>query len=277
MKHPVLTKVLTFFIAAQFLNVQIQTAYGTEAVTHANPETVQALKQMEAKVQSRIENLSERAQLKYAYRLYKVDVKLRNRTFHKTDEEIQQRIEALDQGKVTQQSEAPSAEDQELAQELNANQAFSDLAGAHQIKVSFNRSQVKKEKLLENADPLLIDLGSEINDDGSFTKASFQTFQNKVFELNKVDSRAPASMNVIVKILLSLLIVAAGLAILYVVLVVYVLSMIFGGTLTTGGAALLILLSLGAVAGMIFGLRAVITAQINEDKFPLIPSTPLLS
>jgi len=264
MKFSMLTRAFTFFIAAQFLNVQIQTAYGTEAVTQANPEVAQALKQMEAKIQSKIEGRSERAQLKYAYRLYKIDVKLRNRTFNKTDEEIQQRIEALDQGKVTAQTETLNDEDQELAQTLNSDEVLNDLAGAQHVKISFNKSQVKKEQLLKNSDPLLLDLGSEVNDNGTFSKASFNTFQNKVFEMGKsLDSRAPASMNVIVKIILSLLIVAAGLAILYFVLVVYALTVAFGGTISSGGAMLLIFLTVGSVVGMIFGLKAVLSAQ-NE-------------
>ena len=264
MKNSVLFKVFTFFIAAQFLNVQIQTAYGTEAITHANPELIHALKEMEAKVQTRIENMSERAQLHYAYRLYKIDVKLRNKTFHKSDADIQQRIEDLNSNKIPKQEESTSTEDQELSQELSSEQAFHDLAGAQKIKISLNRTQIKKEQLLQNTDPVLLDLGSVQNENGTFSKASFQTFQGKVFELNKtLESRAPSSINIIVKVILSLLIVAAGLSILFFVYAVFALATAFASGITPLGYTVLILLTVGSISGMYFGLKALFSSKAN--------------
>ena len=154
-----------------------------------------------------------------------------------------------------------SDEDQELAQTLNSDQAFQDLSGAQNIKVSISTSQVKKEQLLKNTDPVLLDLGSVQNADGTFSRASFESFQGKVFELGAAQTRAPSSMNIIVKVILSLLLVAAGLAILVFVLAVFALAMGFAGSITPMGWIVLSLLTVGSLAGMFFGLKAIINAE----------------
>src|ERR1700751_4858441 len=76
-----------FFLIAQFLNVQIQTSFATEAVVTNSLEAQQAISKAKEHIASKLERKGENAVLHIAYRLYKMDVKLANKAIQREQNE----------------------------------------------------------------------------------------------------------------------------------------------------------------------------------------------
>lgn len=258
MRHSRFARFLALFIAAQFLNVQIQTAFATEAVTSADPAAAQVLKRLEEKVTAKFGEWSEQKQLKLAYRLYQRDVKMRNRMFRKSDEEVQKRVQALNDGTPYESAEPVTAEDRSLRAEVESDELLPEVTQAA-ARTPLKRADIRRERILKNTDPLLLSLGATALADGSLQKADFQTFQAKVFELGAQELRAPA-MSIVLKVILALLVVTVGL---YALLFIVVVAAFAGGwgTLTVGGAVLLTLLAAGVVIGMFYALKGIFSAD----------------
>lgn len=247
-----LTKSFVFFLIAQFLNVQIQSSFATEAVTSHNPYVQQMMKKLEDRITLKMGEKSEYALNRIAYRLYKMDLKLRNKAVKKEAGEA----DLLSKEDHETMSLFQDGASPELAQEFN----------------KLDRKQVKKEKILADTDSLLIALGSELQLDGSLSKATFNEFKEKVSQLEASQLRAPASVGkIILKVILSLLIAASGLALFYFSVVIIALS-VWGGTILAANAQILIiLLAAGLLTGVIFGITAVWTSALRANQHsPLI-------
>ena len=257
------TRAFSWFVMLQFLNVQLQTAFATEAMQSValeqSPEVRVALDLMRARLAALLENRSERVQMKIAYNLYKLDVRARNRTFRNSDEEVQARFEKMDQGLIDEQALGQvEPELQSLVDEATQKTAHAPSSDA------LSRKEIRREKILQNSDPVLISLGSELGASGKLTRASFKTFQDRVYALkNANDSRAPASViGVILKILLCLLVLAVGLGIVLVTGVVIALSMLGTGAGISMWYFWGILAAVGI--GEFFGIRAIIRADVGR-------------
>jgi len=232
------TRLFSLFLAAQFLNVQIQSAYGTEAVTASSPEVQQLMQQVEEQVSAKLEGKSERQINRLAYKLYKLTVKARNKAVRNEAESIEM-----------------DADDQEVASTFNNGSAQVSTEDLKQAQ-----KQIKKEQAIEQADVLLTALGSEKNDDGSLSKVSFSDFKSNVSKLKANDLRAPASPGrIILKVIYCLLILLAGIAVFYVIGMAIVILAWIGSILWNIAAILVLIFLVGCVIGVIFGIRAVVT------------------
>jgi len=238
------TRLLSLFIAAQFMNVQIQAAYGTEAITQSNPEVQRLMQQVEEQITSKLEGKSDRQINRLAYKLYKLTVKARNKAVRNDAETMEM-----------------DSDDQEVANTFNN--------GAAQIspeELKQAQKQIKKEQAIEQADALLAALGSESQEDGSMTKVSFNEFKDHVSKLKANDLRAPASPGkIILKVIYCLLILLAGIALFYVLAMAIVLLAWIGSILWNVAAILILLFVVGCVIGVVFGIRAVVSASNDTN------------
>lgn len=251
-KYSIQTRLFSLFLAAQFLNVQIQAAYGTEAITASSPEVQQFLQQVEQQVTSKLEGKSERKINRLAYQLYKLTLKARNKA-------VRNELNSLEM----------DSDDLEVASTFENGSASVSAEDLNQAKKQINQKQV-----IDQADVLLKALGSEALEDGSLSKASFYEFKQNVSQLNPGELRAPASPGrIILKVIFSLLILLAGIAVFYVVGIFLVL-LAWVGTIAFNIAGILVLLfAIGCIIGVILGIRAVVTKAkslpLNPEGLPL--------
>ena len=241
-KYPVKTRLFVLFLAAQFLNVQIQSAYGTEATIASNPEAQAVMEQLEANVMQKLADKSERQLNRIAYNLYKLNLKLRNKAA-KNDNEAYE----LD------------AEDQE------AILPFAD----KEQPVSVNESALKeakenadREKIIEQSDILLTAFGSKVASDGSLSKVSFKEFKENASKMKANNFRSPAGIGrIIVKIILVLLVLALGYIVLLGVYAI-ILVLALAGLLIAHLGNLLAFFSLALiVGGVVYLIKIIVKNQ----------------
>ncbi len=250
---------LTFLIV-QFLNVQIQSAFATEGVSQFQAAEAGApVALLQAKLSERLQGMGERAQMRLAYRLFKINIKLRNRVAGMSEETFQERMN----GAVVPESEQTS-EDQEIAtgmSELDGVDVLSDgLSSAGEARFGkVEAPQVSKAEVLRGADTLLISLGAKSLDSNRLEKVSYADFKES---LNRDVG------TVILKIILSLLVLMMGLAVITVAFA-YLLAYAFAGVLVSGAWFYFVLF--GTLIGVFFGIRAIIKASIDprNGRVPL--------
>lgn len=231
------TRFFALFLAAQFLNVQIQTSFATEAVTENSPQVLKLINQLRDQITLKSEGKTPRALMKIAYKLYQLDIKLHNRAIRKN---------------IDQLNDLPLS-----AEELDPIKEFSSENNEFEND-SFQKPEVSethREKILLNSSQTLTSLGSVQNANGELNKISFQEFQKNIEE-NIVEMRGPASAGkVILQVILSLLIVAAGLGIFYYSAAI--IGLMIWGNPAIPGALIISLLAAGLLTGMFFAVRAV--------------------
>jgi len=234
------TRLFAFFLAAQFLNVQIQSAYGTEAVMAFSPEQQQLLQHIEGRIQAKLGDRSERQLTRFAYRLYKLNVKLRNHV------------------QISSVAETSSVQFDSEEQETIA--VFKDDRATNDSDIDLNaaKQQADPTQILNQADTLLSALGSDLRADGRLSKASFQEFKNHVSQLKTKDFRAPASAgNILLKIILSLLVLAGAMAVLLGIFILLAVFIFAGGIIINFGVILLLLGIAGIIVGMVFAIKKI--------------------
>ncbi len=251
------SRFLAAFVLFQFLNVQVQTAFATEAMQDIaraqSPEIQSAVQRIQNRLATLLESKTERMQLRIAFAVYKLDVRARNRTFLKSDEEIQAQVEQTD-ATLQEQDEISEPALQTLIDESKQKEVVAP------VGVDLSKRMLKRERILQNSDPVLIALGSNVKSDGRLTRASFKTFQDRVYGLkDSNDSRAPASVGgVILKVLLSLILLAVGVGIIILTVLVIALSAFDSGP---GISIWYLYAVIGAVGiGEFFGIRGIIRA-----------------
>jgi hypothetical protein len=261
-----------FFILAQFLNVQIQSAFATAAITAADPGVAQALNDLSQKVEAHYGSKSEERQLAIAYKFYGLANRLRNKVFHQSADEVQTQIQQLDQNQITpaMANVTASDEESEITQALNSDGGLSDLAPNRENASSLDHSQANRENLLKNSDPLLLDLGSSLNEDGTFAKIDFETFKANVFQIDQKQNhlRSPASMNNALKVILATLIIAIGLVSVVYILAITAVAIAFGSITLLAGIVIGLLTS-GIIIGVIFAVKAISNAKNESTLSPL--------
>jgi hypothetical protein len=237
-KYSLQTRLFSLFLAAQFLNVQIQAAYGTEAMTASSPEVQLLLQQVEQQVTSRLEGKSERQINRLAYQLYKLTLKARNKAVRNELNSLEMDSDDLEVASTFENGTAPVSSE-ELSQA---------------------KKQINQKQVIDQADTLLKALGSETQEDGSLSKASFSEFKEKTSQLNANELRAPASPGrIILKVIFCLLVLLAGIAVFYVIGIFLVL-LAWVGTIAMNVAGILVLIfAIGCIIGVILGIKAVVT------------------
>jgi hypothetical protein len=245
------TRLFAFFLAAQFLNVQIQSAYGTEAVMAYSPEQQQMLEQIENQVLHQLEDRSEKQLNRVAYRLYKLNVKLRNQLAKTSDEAIQ--LDADDQATIETFSMKS-----ERSQTETPTQALKEA-----------RNQANRDAILAQQDDLLMALGSKAMEDGKLSKVSFQEFKENVSQLKTKSMRAPASAGrIIIKVILSLLVLAGAGAVLLGLWLLAIVFIFAGGFIITVGTVVLMLTIAAIITGMVFAIKAIFSIKLPRSKDP---------
>jgi hypothetical protein len=248
------TRLFTLFLAAQFLNVQIQSAYGTEAVISYSPEQQQLLRQIESRVLAKLGDRSEKKLQRVAYRLYKLNVKLRNQlasseqpeqTEINLDQEDRKTIEVFSDDRQTPNTAANNA------------QVLNDLNEA--------RKHANSNQILSQADSLLTALGSNIETDGRLSKASYSSFQDQLKQLKTNELRSPASAgNIILKVILSLLVLAGAMAALGGILLLMAVFIFAGGIIINFGVIVVLLGIAAIIVGMVFAIKKIFS--INPPR-----------
>jgi hypothetical protein len=245
---------LTFLIV-QFLNVQIQSAFATEGVSQFHAAEAGApIALLEAKLGERLQGMGERAQMRLAYRLFKINIKLRNRAAALSEEAFQERMN----GALVPESEQ-TPEDQEIANEMSEVDGVDVLSGdinaleSSQARKQF-QSQISKSEVIRGADTLLISLGAKAEDSGRLEKISYREFKES---LNRDVG------TVILKIILSLIVLMMGLAIITVAFA-FLFAYALAGVLVSG--AWFYILLFGTLIGVFFGIRAIIKASLDPKS-----------
>jgi len=242
------------FLMAQFLNVQIQTAYATEGVSQFHAAEAGApMALLEAKLGERLQGMGERAQMRLAYRLFKINIKLRNRAAALSEEAFQERMS----GALVPESEQ-TPEDQEIANEMSeldgVDVLSSDMSTMESSPAGKQfQSQISKSEVIRGADTFLISLGAKAEDSGRLGKISYREFKES---LNRDVG------TVILKIILSLIVLMMGLAIITVAFA-YLLAYALAGVLVSG--AWFYILLFGTLIGVFFGIRAIIRASVETN------------
>jgi hypothetical protein len=255
MKKPI----FTFLILAQFLNVQIQSAFGSQGLQQAlAPEMNARLSMIENRIANRLENMSEKAQLRLAYRLYKLDVNLRNKAHSLNDEQLNRAAngEAL-------VHESLSKSDEEIVNEAKDLPVLEDV-GTEPLPEPA-KQPVSGEDVKKQADPLLMKLGSGADENGVLSRASFEQFKERIFGLQERSLREPAGFGrFLVKVILSLLIIMMALSIITAMLS-YIIGYALVGLFFGGGW--LFLLMVGAVVSIMYSVRIII--RVGSTGMPL--------
>jgi|GEM_PF-6166169 len=257
--------IFTFFVLAQFLNVQIQSAFASRGLQHAlAPEVSSRLEQIESRIANRLENLGERAQLRLAYKLYKLDVRLRNKAHTLGDDQINRSIQS---GGVAEGPalESLSKADEEIVSEAKDLDVISDLGNEPLPK--FENQSVSGSDVKKQVDPLLVALGSESDEAGFLTRASFDTFKERIFGLQERSLREPAGFGrFLVKVMLSLLIIMMALSLITAMLS-YIIGYALIGLFFGGGW--MFLLMMGVVVTLMYSVRIYIRVGANLTPQPL--------
>ncbi len=241
-KRPSLaTRFFALFLAAQFLNVQIQSSFATEAITESSPEVLNLIAELRNKITLKSEGKSSTAMMKIAYKLYKLDIKLHNKAVLTN---------------IDQKNDLPiSAEDLEPIKEYSSENYNIENQQIQNPEVN----ESHKQKVLANSTKTLIALGSTQNSNGELSKVTYQEFKKNIEE-NIVELRGPASAGkVILQVILSLLIVAAGLTFFY--FSAAIIGLMIWGNPAIPGALIISLLAAGLLTGMFFAVRAVWTSH----------------
>lgn len=248
----------TFFVLAQFLNVQIQSAYGAEGLQKALAPQVQSrLSLIEGRITNRLAELGEKAQLKLAYRLYKIDVKLRNKSHTLSDDQIQQAVNGQ-----TLLQESLSKADEELVNEAKDLEVIADIGD--EPMPEFEKQKVSGDEARRQADPLLIALGSELDEHGFLSRASFEQFKERIFNLQEKSLREPAGFGrFLVKVVLSLLIIMLALS-LITAMITYIIGYALVGLFFSG--LWLYLLLFGAVFTILYSVRIIIRVGSSGQR-----------
>lgn len=238
------TRLFAFFLAAQFLNVQIQSAYGTEAVMAYSPEQQQLLQHLEGRIFAKLGDRSERQLNRVAYRLYKLNLKLRNRLVSAPPAEpMEASFDADDRETIATFSD--SSVDSSHRTNRTNSEAMNEA-----------KKQANPEKILEQADLLLTALGSKAQSDGSLSKASFQEFKDQVKQLKANELRSPASAgSILLKIILSLLVLAGAMAVLFGIFLLLAVFIFAGGIIINIGVIVLLLAIAAVIVGMVFAIK----------------------
>ncbi|MBU6153973.1 MAG: hypothetical protein KGP28_06685 [Bdellovibrionales bacterium] len=256
--------IFTFFVLAQFLNVQIQSAFGSQGLQQAlAPEVNSRLTLIENRIANRLENLSEKAQLKLAYRLYKLDVRLRNKAHTLNDEQLNRAANG-----ETLLQESLSKADEEIVSEAKDLSVIEDIG--NEPLPELQKQPISGNEVKKQADPLLLQLGSSLDDQGFLSRASFEQFKDRIFGLQEKSLREPAGFGrFLVKVILSLLIIMMALSLLTAMLS-YIIGYALIGLFFGGGWVFLFMA--GIVVSLMFSVRIFI--RVGSIR-PLIIQQPL--
>jgi hypothetical protein len=257
MKKPI----FTFFVMAQFLNVQIQSAFGSQGLQQAlSPELNSRIALIESRIANRLDNLGEKAQLKLAYRLYKLDVRLRNKAHFMSDDQLNRA--ANGEGLL---QESLSKADEEIVTEAKDLAVLEDIG--NEPLPEFQKQTVSGERVKQQADPLLLQLGSSLDDNGLLTRASFDQFQDRILGLQEKSLREPAGFGrLLVKVILSLLIIMMALS-LITAMISYIIGYALIGLFFGGGWVFLLMT--GVVFSIMFSVRVII--RVGSTGASVIP------
>jgi hypothetical protein len=258
-------KLFTLFVLSQFLNVQIQSCFATQGIQHAlAPEVKSRLDLIESRIQARLENMGEHTQLKLAHRLYKLDVRLRNKAHTLNDDQITRAAN----GEATL-NESFSKNDEAILNEAKDLEFISDVG--NEPLPQLEKHQVSGTDVKKNVDPLLVSLGSETDEQGFLSRASFEGFKEKLFGLQEKSLREPAGLGrLLVKIILSLLIIMMALSVITAMLS-YIIGYALIGLFIGGGWLYLVMA--GAVVSILLTVRIFI--RVGRTTSPLT-GLPLL-
>lgn len=250
MKHSRLVRIFSLVLAAQFLNVQIQTAFATPAITGSNPEVQAILAKATEKLSQKLEGKSEHAIYQFAYRLFSKDIKGRNRLFGKTNEEFQSSLQAIENPR-----ESSLIEDPELLADYQEEASNLDVLAPTTSVPKLSSREIKREQIIQNADALLLSLGATVGNDGKLSAIDFNSFSQKLNEMRTIyDTRAPASaeLGIILKVILALLVISVGL--FGILLMIAIIA--FGGT-----SILIYIVIAGILVGGFFALKGIFSHQ----------------
>ncbi len=240
------------FLMAQFLNVQIQTAYGSEGIREVARSALES--ELLTKLEKRLEGLGERRRMYLAYRLFKLDIKLRNRLALMSDEQVRNRLERRLSDEMAESIDSKNSEDQAIAEELASIDGLDAIEAPEEVVSKGGFAEpglITKAALLADADQLLESLGAVRGESGELFKVSYSSFKEHLSnDLGKV----------VLKVILSLIVLTLGLAIITVALVYLVVYAIAGVVTTT---AWFYVILFGTLIAMFFGIRAIIRASVE--------------
>ena len=260
------------FLMVQFLNVQIQTAWGSEGIREvARSEAEGALL---SRLESRLEGLNERRRMRLAYRLFKLNIQLRNRVLHMSEDEVQARLEQnpaqLSEKEIESDSKVAASQDAALAEELASLEGLDVLSSSdpglvlpetHSLGERMSRASI-----LAQSDQLLESLGAFQSDSGHLTKISFHDFKSQILK---------DAGKTLLKVILSLIVLTLGLSIITVAFI-YLIVYSIAGVVTT--SAWFYLLLFGTLIAMFFGIRAIIRSSNETSPLPIrVHPEPLLA
>ena len=220
-------RVTAFVVAAQMINVQINAAMGNQAMAAMNPEYQSMMSRFEAKVDQFLGDMSEQAQLNFAYKIYRVSVKTRNHIAKMSDKKFEKRLARANAKIEDQDQVAPTLEETQLAQEVSGIDELTNLQNAFDGGENVGATPVvtNKSEFIAKIDATLTAFGSVVNANGKMSIVSKAAFQKKALELSKQEGRTPASSKFL-KVLGNLILILLAVSLLALCLV-FVLGIIF--------------------------------------------------
>lgn len=147
--------------------------------TTISAETRASLNLLENALSTRLSKMTPKSALEVSYRLYQFNVKMRNRVFRKTEDEIQAHLTDIKNG-VISINRNPDEEEIELTGEWTAVEGLGEIKETQASRMGSDIQELRKEKLLQTADRVLVSLGSILQTDGTLSTASLKTFEQKL-------------------------------------------------------------------------------------------------
>ena len=195
-------KSIVLIVLLQFLNVDVQRAFATEAIQNHSPEAVQTFNQMKQSLTQKLSGSSEKQIIQYAFKRFKKAITRRNR--YVSNNKTFEKLPVLD------------AEEQELFSAPNLVTTQKSISGD------------QSKDLLSKVDAFLCRFGATLDEGGNMSVPNLETFQEKLFNTEKSElSRDPSGINydLIIKIVLCTLVISVS----FVILIMVGVMISFGG------------------------------------------------
>lgn len=161
-------KIVAGFMVVQFLNVQIQSAFGTEATRSMSAEYQQVRQTLVNHISKKISTWSEERQTRFAEKLTQLGVQARNKTAQMSEKKFNRRLaKRLDHfSKNANTSSIANSEvkmDNTLVADLN--DATSGLTEAPTVSTpAQTQAHITQAQFLSEIDPVLMNAGATIDE-----------------------------------------------------------------------------------------------------------------
>ena len=235
-------KIVAGVMVFQFLNVQIQSAFGTEATRSMNEEYQQLRQKLDDHLAHKMESWSEDRQIRFAEKLTHIAIRARNKVSGMSESNFNRRYQKQRSHFLPKSNIEAVTADQEQLNDQDTSELSSDVSTFDDLKTisqglaptnietatEVMQTSVSQAQFIEQIDTVLVGVGASKNSGGLLESPDHETFQNQFLSVGSKDSakqfRSVASLG-LVRLVVALLLAMA--AVLLLIFVFTLIEMIF--------------------------------------------------